>query len=52
MEELERDLPRQAARGDVQYAVARLGNRVLTVTYTGPADLRDKTDVLAAALAK
>jgi len=37
---------------DMQYAVARLGSRVLTVLYTGPDDLRDKTDVLAEVLMK
>ncbi len=39
-------------RGDRQYAAARLGARVLTVTYNGPEDLREMTGVLAGILAE
>lgn len=37
---------------DRQYAAARLGSRVLTVTYDGPEDLREMTGVLAGILAE
>lgn len=35
-----------------QYAAARLGSRVLTVTYNGPENLREMTGVLAGILAE
>jgi len=47
-------LPKQDSRDwdNTQRVVARLGNCVMTVLYTGPEDLREKTDVLALVLAE
>jgi len=47
-------LPKQDIRDwdNTQRVVARLGNCVLTVLYTGPADLREKTDALASVLSE